>query len=367
MTSLPFRLPTMVWRPLRYTWVLGLGLLVVSVAGTGWMLNTHTQAADKSPKNGTESGISQLMVVCTGFVDVPGGIRQLYPMLAQPNHVREVKAHESESVTKDAVLLIMDDTLAQENLKRATADLKAAETQLEQAKQGPAKHELDIKSQERAISAKKYQLEAARKNADRAKRMREKQLGSAEEADAAELLAKSLEDAVAVEELKLEELNLLDPNKDVLRAQQQVEDKKAVRDSAQYLLGLCELKAPVDGAVMRVNVNPGDLLGPQPHQPAVLFCPATPRIIRAEVQQEFADRVSVGASAAIQDESNSAGTWRGKVTRLADFYIQRRPIVQQDQPFQLNDVRTREFIVELDPGQPPLSINQRMRVTLGHP
>jgi hypothetical protein len=32
----------------------------------------------------------------------------------------------------------------------------------------------------------------------------------------------------------------------------------------------------------------------------------------------------------------------------------------------LNDVRTREFIVELDPGQAPLSINQRMRVTLGH-
>jgi multidrug resistance efflux pump len=161
-------------------------------------------------------------------------------------------------------------------------------------------------------------------------------------------------------------MKLYDPKADITRAEQQVKEKQAVRDQAQFALDQCELKAPVDGVVMRVNVNAGDLLGQQPHQPAILFCPATPRIIRAEVQQEFANRVSVGARATIQDESNSAGLWYGKVTRLADVYIQRRPIVQQDQPFQLNDVRTREFIVELDPGQPPLSINQRMRVTLGN-
>ena len=61
MTSHSFRLPTMVRRPLRYTWVLGLGLLIVSVAGTGWMLNT--QAADKAPKSGAEDSNSQQRLV----------------------------------------------------------------------------------------------------------------------------------------------------------------------------------------------------------------------------------------------------------------------------------------------------------------
>jgi multidrug resistance efflux pump len=354
----------MVRRSMRYTWVFGLGLLVVSVAGTGWMMNT--QAADKSPKSGAESSGSQQILVAAGFVDVEGGMRQLYPMLKlAPNRIKEVKAHESESVAKGAVLLTMDDMLAREDLKRAEADLKAAEAQLEQAKQAPAKQEIELKAQERNISVKKNMLSAARTAHDRAKRMRDKQLLSAEELESADLMVKGLEDAVAAEELKLEAMKLVDPRIDITRAEQQEIEKRAVRDQAQFMLDQCELKAPVDGTITRVNVNPGDLLGPQLHQPAILFCPATPRIIRAEVQQEFANRVAVGASATIQDESNSTGTWHGKVTRLADVYIQRRPIVQ-DQPFQLNDVRTREFIVELDPGQAPLSINQRMRVTLGH-
>jgi len=362
MTSTSFRLPTLVRRPLRYTWVLGLGLLVVSVAGTGWMLNT--QAADKSPRSGAEGSSAQQILVSAGFVDVEGGMRQLYPMLKLPNRIKEVKARESESVAKDAVLLTMDDTLAREDLKRAEADLKNAEALLEQAKQAPAKYELELKGQEQNIADKKDKLKAARAHVERLERLRERKLGSAEELDIADLTAKSLEKAVAAEEYKLEAMKLIDPKIDITRAQQQVKEKQAVRDQAQYMLDQCELKAPVEGTVTRVNVNPGDLLGPQPHQPAILFCPATPRIIRAEVQQEFANRVTVGAKATIQDESNSSGTWHGTVTQLADVYIQRRPIVQ-DQPFQLNDVRTREFIVKLDPGQAPLSINQRMRVTLG--
>ena len=34
------------------------------------------------------------------------------------------------------------------------------------------------------------------------------------------------------------------------------------------------------------------------------------------------------------------------------------------EPLQFNDVRTLECIVTLDPGQPPLRIGQRVRVTL---
>jgi multidrug resistance efflux pump len=292
-------------------------------------------------------------------------MRQLYPMLTQPNHVKEVKARESEPVAKDAVLLTMDDMLARTNLKRAEADLSAAEAQLEQAKQAPAKHDLELKAQERLISNKKNQLEAARTTSERAQRMREKKLLSAEEADAAELMVKSLEDAVAAEEFKLEGLKLVDPKIDITRAEKQVTDKQAVRDQAKYVLDACELKAPVDGTVIRISVNAGELLGPQPHQPAILFCPNTPRILRCEVYQEFAGRVSVGQTASIKDDTTSSGRWTGKVVRLSDVYTQRRPVVQ-DQPFQFNDVRTREFIVELDPGQAPLSINQRMQVELGN-
>ena len=39
-----------------------------------------------------------------------------------------------------------------------------------------------------------------------------------------------------------------------------------------------------------LHVDPGEVFGPQSRQPALLFCPDKPRIVRAEVEQEFAAR-----------------------------------------------------------------------------
>ena len=60
------------------------------------------------------------------------------------------------------------------------------------------------------------------------------------------------------------------------------------------------------------------------------------------------------------DDSRSGATWRGKIRRVSDWYGHRRSIWQE--PLQFNDVRTLEGIIELEPGQPPLRIGQRVLV-----
>jgi multidrug resistance efflux pump len=124
----------------------------------------------------------------------------------------------------------------------------------------------------------------------------------------------------------------------------------------------CDLKAPADGTVLRVLVRPGEVLSSQPRQPAVWFCPQTPRIVRAEVDQEFGYRVALGQPAVIRDDSTAAVTWRGQVYRVSDWYTHRRSILQE--PLQLNDVRTLECLIAVEPGQAPLRIGQRVLVTL---
>jgi hypothetical protein len=95
----------------------------------------------------------------------------------------------------------------------------------------------------------------------------------------------------------------------------------------------------------------------------VVFCPDGQRIIRAEVEQEFARDVAVGQAAAVQDDTTADGPiWHGRVFRVSDWYTRRRSILQE--PLQLNDVRTLECLVALDPGQQPLRIGQRVRVTI---
>ncbi len=358
--------PSTAGRLLRYTWVIGVAVLVVSVTGTAWIL--HSPAADK-PGKAPDKQDGQT-VVCFALVDVAGGIRQLYPMLVQANHVKEVKVKENETVDAGAVLLEMDDTLARTKLERAEADLKDAEVLRDQAKKSQKKHDLDIQMQELAITAVQHKIDPAKKLLARVQKSRQDGLASAEEVDLAVGNVNSLEDAERAEKLKLDRLKLQDPAEDLTRAEQAVKEKKAVREQAEYALKQCQLTAPMEGTVVRLNVNAGDLLGPQPRQPAILFCPNTPRILRAEIEQEFAGRreINSGDRVKVQDNDvpSSDKVWKGKVVRLSDVYNSRRTIVQ-DLPFQLNDVRTRECIIELEPNPklPPLSINQRMRVTLG--
>jgi hypothetical protein len=89
----------------------------------------------------------------------------------------------------------------------------------------------------------------------------------------------------------------------------------------------------------------------------------TPRIVRAEIEQEFAPKVYVGQAARIRDyESEELGEWKGKVEGISDWYTHRRSMLLE--PLQFNDVRTLEAVIELDPGQKPLKIGQRVRVTL---
>jgi multidrug resistance efflux pump len=172
-----------------------------------------------------------------------------------------------------------------------------------------------------------------------------------------------LEAIERAEQAKLHELELYDVSVVVNRAKVEVDVRQAQLEQAARGVQDCLLRAPVDGTVLRILVGPGDVLGAQPKQGAVVFCPNGQRIVRAEVEQEFASDVAVGQAASIQDDTSAAGPiWHGQVIRVSDWYTHRRSILQE--PFQLNDVRTLECLIALDRGPQPLRIGQRVRVTI---
>ena len=83
------------------------------------------------------------------------------------------------------------------------------------------------------------------------------------------------------------------------------------------------------------------------------------------MDQAFALRVELGLPALVMDDNSTGHTWRGRVTRISDWYTERRQVAEEQQ--QLKDVRTLECIVTLDPGQKRLRIGQRVRVTISRP
>jgi multidrug resistance efflux pump len=344
-------------------WILGCLVLAVSVAGTSLVM--HSRAGDgrsqeQLPGNSvTASGDG---VVCFGHVDVEHRVRNLYP--AQLGRVEEVPVHEDDSVKAGTVLLRIDSRPAQFLLRQAQADLKAAQSRLRDAQKLPQQHELQIAQQKQAIAAAKHRLSAAKHARDHKQQLVNKGgYGSEAEVSAAAELVNELEAALRAAGDKLRELELIDPAADILRAEADVAAKQARVDNAQYAVDECSLRAPCDGKVLRILVGPGDMLGSQPKEPAVQFCPQEPRIVRAEVEQEFAGRVALGQAALIQDDSRAGPTWHGKVIRISDWYTHRRSILQE--PLQFNDVRTLECLVQLDPHPQTPRIGQRVRVSLG--
>jgi multidrug resistance efflux pump len=298
-----------------------------------------------------------------GHVDVEQGVQSLYP--TQPGRVAEVLVHEDQSVPAGAILFRLDERPAKFLVQQAQADLKAANAQLADARKLPEQHRSKIAQQRQAIAATQHRLSAARHVLVRKQNLVKSQQAPAEEAAAAGDLVKELEAAESGENEKLRELELFDPAPQIARAEADVAAKESRLEQAQYALAECSVHAPGAGKVLRLLISQGDILSAQPKQPAVLFCPTGPRIVRAEVEQEFAGRIALGQIASIQDDSKASVKWQGKVIRISDWYTHRRSILQE--PLQFNDVRTLECIIELDPHQDAPRIGQRVRVTLGKP
>ncbi len=364
MTPLsPHKTPPRRW--LSFVWLLGVAALAVSLAGAGWMMRSN---AGPSPGAGPLSGgPTDAVLHCIGHVDVKDGVTFPYPAL--PGRVVEVKVEEGQAVKAGDVLFRTDDRAPRTELERAENALSAARLAATRANNDRAEHAKAVLAQKQAIEVAERDLEAAQIIARRKHELVEKKALVKEEAEAADVLAKKAEAAVRVEQRKLEALEARAANIALAErlAEAEVTDKTLLRDKAKLALDECVVTAPADGTVLRLAVQKGDLLPPQPKSPPLIFCPAGPRIIRAEVEQEFAGRVQEGQVAMIEDDtaSGSGPKWTGKVTRLGDWMAHRRSILPD--PAQFHDVRTLECLIALDPNQPPLRIGQSVRVALSNP
>jgi multidrug resistance efflux pump len=353
----------------RWLWVLGIVLLVGTAAGAGWVLN-HAPANDTPPNPPRAASARDALpaagdfVISIGHVDILKGLTPLHPAVA--GEVTEILVDEGDTVARDQPLLRLDDRIARLDLRRAQADLKAAEAQLKKVEQTrdeqPGKLAKQRAILQKAVEAAKKLAAASATELEIKRKLREQDSIGTLELAAYEAKHKAVEAMVGVEQAKLDAVEEVDLKHDIERAAQEVQEKKAQVEKADEAVKKHVLKAPGPGEVMRLAVNVGELLGPQYKQPAITFCPDTPRIIRAEVQQEFAASIAKGQVAIIEDDTRAGHQWKGRVEKVSPWYTHRRSKLME--PFQFNDVRTLEAIISVVPDTQPLRIGQRVRVII---
>ncbi len=345
----------------RGWWLLLLVLLAASTPAAGLLFSYSSRGTASAVREGNLPGLAANEgIVCFGQVDLIYGVTALVPL--QPGRVAEVLVEEGQTVVPGQALVRLEDGAARSRLAEAQAALEEAELRLKQARKLTEQQSSRIAQQQDAVEAMRNRLSAAKRQLDRQEKLVRDQLADRKDLAISEDHVHELEAMLRSEEKRLEDLKRQDINDDILRAKKEVEVMKARREQAQVALDECVLKAPRRGTILRLLVGPGDVLGSQSKQPAVQFAAEGPQIVRADVEQEFINRVAVGQSVTVQDETQLGRLWKGKVERIADWITQRRSVLHE--PLEFTDIRTVEVLITLAPGQPPLRIGQRVRVRI---
>jgi len=219
-------------------------------------------------------------------------------------------------------------------------------------KQGDVIAVIDARQSELAAGVAKAELEQARARAAalRSKsaglKLRATRVSQAAEAGAA--TGQSADDArQALSELGAE----------TAEAEAAIEVAQQHLKQAQYEVDVRSVRAPVSGRVVARPAHVGAVVSAQGGVEIATLLPDAPRIVRAELNEAFVTKVSVGMSASVVSEGDGGKSWPAKVVRIGDVFGPSK-LVEDAQ--ETTDARDVECILELATDE--LRVGQRVQV-----
>jgi multidrug efflux pump subunit AcrA (membrane-fusion protein) len=145
-----------------------------------------------------------------------------------------------------------------------------------------------LKQAKDAVAAGEQEIERAKQESARAAELIKVHGVSDAQKKIADIMVKKAEALLEVARAKQREAKLFEPQLEVDRAAAAVAEKTALVEKARLSLEDYQVRAPSAGTVLRALASVGEVVSPGPHGPALEFLPDKKRIIRVEVQQEFA-------------------------------------------------------------------------------
>lgn len=298
------------------------GLPLLAAALLTGCLDTSTAASESAGAAAPAAGASDaqaatVVAIARGKIEVPGGLLALSPAL--DGLVQDVPVQEGQDVTRGQLLLRLQDGAA-------AADVAVAQSRLQLAQ---ARHQ----SQAQRLPGLK-QTEA--------------RLAKAAAAGAAE--PQRAEDARQARQAAESDLSIAKAEVDVARAQ---------LAQAKAHLAQLSVHAPEDGTIVRIHAQPGERL-PAQAAAAITLLPRRALIVRAELNERYADQIRIGQQASVVTDGDSlaAALPAARVIRISPVLGTGR----LDDDSQRGPVRIIECILAFD--QPiGLRVGQNVRIS----
>jgi len=270
-------------------------------------------AAEKPAGTGPPSPFA---TIANGKVDIEGGVIEVASR--RFGVIKDVLVHEGDGVRKGQVLARLED---QDSI-------------------------LAINSARAALAQSRSQLVLTEVNVRTAQREYER------------LTKLSSSNAVAVQQLDQARDAVASAQAQLGIQQSAIQSAQAQLAQAEYNEELTNIRAPMDGKIIRRYANPG--VGASTLNVSNMFDlePALPHIIRAEIVESAIPDVHVGQEAQIIPEIDSSKVWTGHVVRIAATFGSRK--LKSDSANEASDERVVEVVISAD--DTPFLIGQRVMV-----
>lgn len=319
-------------------WMLLTGLLG-TVAALGVALDSHSRLPSSPAPT---SFPTQTAIHAAGRVEAQTRRVALRPQLL--GRVVELAVQEGDWVDRDQVLLRLDASQYQAELRLAEAGLQTAEAQRLQLINGA--HEDERKQAEALYQAKLAHLEQARRSWERFENLLERRTVSAQEADEKLSRLRVLKAEVEAAASEVRRLGSPPREDELAAAAAQIEAARARVELARVQLERTRLLSPMSGQVLQVTVELGELSGPEARLPALTLADTSRLRVLAYVEELNAARVRPGMAVTVTAEGLPGRRYAGRISRISPRMEPKELFT--DDPTERFDTKTREVWIELD-------------------
>lgn len=128
---------------------------------------------------------------------------------------------------------------------------------------------------------------------------------------------------------------------------------------ARVNLEKMKVRAPIDGTVLQININPGELAAPSAPQPLLLIANLSTLSVRAELDERDVGGIKVGQSASVRADAFPGREFEATVASIAPLVGPAR--LNSRSPGNRSDIDAVEVVIDLaQPG--PLTAGMRVDV-----
>lgn len=256
----------------------------------------------------------------------------------------KLHVQEGDSVTKGQVLATLDDAVWKARRAEAEANLHRAKAERERLING-ARNETRAVSRAQ-LRAAEASYEQAKRRYERAQQLKQRDAIAHEDFDDVEAELAIAEAERSAAQAKVDEI-AAEARRDELRmADARAAAARAQLELADVILRQSRLVAPIDGTVLKVNGEPGELMTPSASEPLMVVADLKKMHVKAYIEELDAITVQPGMPAVVTVDGDPDARIVGVVVFCHPYMVPKK--LYTNSPAERIDVKVREILVELD-------------------